>query len=56
MSALRGLIAALAISPWLLATPVAAQSSRTYVSGLGKDSGSCSQNAPCLTLQRALCW
>ena len=53
MSALRGLIAALAISPWLLATPVAAQSSRTYVSGLGNDSGSCSRNAPCLTLQRA---
>src|SRR5262249_59901169 len=53
MAVLRSLLMAILISPWLLATSADAQSSRTYVSGLGKDSGSCSANSPCLTLQRA---
>src|SRR5215217_8641452 len=43
-----------AIAPCLLTIPANAQSSRTYVSGVGKDTGSCTANAPCKTLQAAL--
>lgn len=53
MAVLRSLLMAILISPWLLATSADSQSSRTHVSGLGKDSGPCSANSPCLTLQRA---
>src|ERR1700733_9547982 len=36
------------------ATASIAQSTRTFVSGQGKDKGSCSQTAPCRTLTKAI--
>src|SRR5882757_3084683 len=44
----------IALAPWLSATPAQAQATRSYVSGTGKDSTSCTVSAPCKTLQAAL--
>src|SRR5262245_5623171 len=48
------LLLAMTIAPWLDAIPAQAQATRTYVSGLGKDSNPCAAAAPCQTLQAAL--
>jgi hypothetical protein len=51
-----GLFLAITLAFWLPAVPTEAQSqaSRTYVSGLGKDTNACTAATPCLTLQTAL--
>jgi hypothetical protein len=51
-----GLFLAINSAFWFPAVPTEAQSqsSRTYVSGLGKDTNACTAAAPCLTLQAAL--
>lgn len=51
---LHWFVALIATAAALVSMPAHAQSSRTYVSGLGRDNGPCSSNSPCLTLQRAL--
>jgi hypothetical protein len=51
-----GLFLAITLAFWLPAAPTEAQpqASRTYVSGVGKDTNACTATAPCLTLQTAL--
>src|SRR6516165_5126937 len=41
-------------APCFYAVPAQAQSMRTYVSGKGSDSNTCTASSPCLTLQGAL--
>ena len=48
------LLIAIALLPGLQVVNTQAQTTTTYVSGKGKDGGSCSANAPCKTLQAAL--
>ena len=50
------LFLAITLAFWLPAAPTEAQpqASRTYVSGVGKDTNACTAAAPCLTLQTAL--
>jgi hypothetical protein len=43
------LVLASVIVPWLYAIPAEAQSTRTYVSGKGKDSSPCTVTSPCRT-------
>jgi hypothetical protein len=47
-------IAAAAMSVLLLATPAAAQATRTWVSGVGDDANPCSRTAPCKTFAGAI--
>src|SRR5881275_1519114 len=44
----------IALAPWLSILPAQAQATRSYVSGTGRDSTSCTVSAPCKTLQAAL--
>src|ERR1700704_5712274 len=44
----------IAQAPWLSAASAQALSTRSYVSGTGRDSTSCTVSAPCKTLQAAL--
>jgi hypothetical protein len=48
------LLTAMTVAFWLDAAPAQAQATRTYVSGVGKDSNPCTAAAPCQTLQKAL--
>src|SRR5262245_36216700 len=48
------LLTATTVASWLGAAPAQAQATRTYVSGVGKDSNPCTAAAPCQTLQKAL--
>src|SRR5712672_2656172 len=47
-------IFAIAMAQLVQAVPAQAQAMRSYVSGIGRDSTSCTVSAPCKTLQAAL--
>jgi hypothetical protein len=47
-------IAAAALTLLLLATPAAAQATRTWISGVGDDANPCSRTAPCKTFAGAI--
>ena len=51
-SAIRHLLSVMCLA--LLSVPGNAQTARTWVSGVGSDSGTCSRSAPCMTFTYAL--
>jgi len=54
MMKIRLALAAIAVLPVAMATPVYAQATRTWVSGVGDDVNPCSRTAPCKTFAGAI--